>query len=64
MMMISELQAYSRLEKVSLTLVAGALDQTQLTTLMQEMENSKIPEQKNGEIEISTKKQLIICEET
>ena len=45
------LQALSRLEKVSLTLVAGAADHNQLTTLMQEMENyGKLsPEQKTGE---------------
>ena len=42
-----EFQAFSRLEKVSLTLVAGSPEQSKLRTLMQEMENT---EQKNGEI--------------
>ena len=42
-----EFQAFSRLEKVSLTLVAGSAEQSKLRTLMQEMENT---EPTNGEI--------------
>ena len=38
--------------------MAGPLDQTQLTTLMQEMENSKIPEQNTGERLIYVKREF------